>query len=104
MKSLVLNALFCATTLTFYGCTAPVQKSEAPVAAAKELTQNELIARGKYLSLIGGCNDCHSPKTMTPIGPGPDTTHLLSGHPQNERLSKIISTQDWILFNNGATA
>jgi hypothetical protein len=104
MKSLVLNVLVFAGSLTFYNCAGPQQKSEAPVSVNKELTQQELIARGKYLTTIGGCSDCHSPKTMTAMGPGPDTTRLLSGHPQNEKLSKIISTPDWILFNNGATA
>ena len=49
--------------------------------AQKEMSKDELIARGKYLVTFGGCNDCHSPKVMTPMGPMPDTTRLLSGHP-----------------------
>jgi Cytochrome c len=36
---------------------------------------------GKHLVMIGGCNDCHTPKKMTPMGPVPDTSLLLSGHP-----------------------
>jgi len=38
------------------------------------------VSRGKFLVLIGGCNDCHSPKVFTQMGPVPDTTRLLSGH------------------------
>ena len=40
-----------------------------------------VIKRGKYISVIGGCNDCHTPKMMTPTGPAPDPSRLLSGHP-----------------------
>lgn len=36
---------------------------------------------GEHLVLLGGCNDCHTPKKMTPQGPVPDNTLLLSGHP-----------------------
>ena len=36
---------------------------------------------GKHLVIIAGCNDCHTPKKMTPMGPVPDTSLLLSGHP-----------------------
>lgn len=44
----------------------------------------DLAARGKYLTLIGGCHDCHTPKLMGPGGlPVPDTTKLLSGHPES---------------------
>lgn len=39
------------------------------------------IARGKYLVTLGGCNDCHSPKIMTPKGPVIDETRPLSGSP-----------------------
>ncbi len=41
------------------------------------------VERGKYLVTITGCNDCHTPKVPGPNGaPAPDTTRLLSGHPQ----------------------
>ena len=41
------------------------------------------IERGRYLSVIGGCNDCHTPFKMGPKGPEPDMTRLLSGHPES---------------------
>ncbi|HWP58881.1 MAG TPA: c-type cytochrome [Candidatus Acidoferrales bacterium] len=41
------------------------------------------VERGKYLVAFGGCHDCHSPKVEGPGGiPLPDTTRLLSGHPE----------------------
>lgn len=43
----------------------------------------EVVSRGEYLVKIMGCNDCHTPLAMTPNGPAPDMTRLLSGHPQD---------------------
>jgi hypothetical protein len=39
------------------------------------------IAYGHHLVEIIGCNDCHTPKKITAMGPVPDTTMMLSGHP-----------------------
>jgi len=36
---------------------------------------------GEHLVTIAGCNDCHTPKKMTPHGPDLDSALLLSGHP-----------------------
>lgn len=55
----------------------------------KTMTKAEQIAHGKYLVNLGGCNDCHSPKVMTSMGPMPDTTRLLSGQPADEPLGEI---------------
>ena len=48
--------------------------------------KNTHVEHGRYLVTIGGCNDCHSPKVFTPMGPVPDTTKLLSGSPANQKL------------------
>jgi len=37
---------------------------------------------GEHLVTIAGCNDCHTPKKMTPMGPVDDSTLMLSGHPE----------------------
>lgn len=37
---------------------------------------------GEHLVTIAGCNDCHTPKKMTAMGPVDDSTLLLSGHPE----------------------
>ncbi len=43
------------------------------------------VKRGEYLVIIGGCHDCHTPKSMSPAGmPEPDMTSMLSGHPSAE--------------------
>lgn len=41
------------------------------------------VERGKYLVVIGGCHDCHTPKVEGPGGtPVWDDKRLLSGHPE----------------------
>ena len=58
------------------------------------------VARGGYLVLAAGCNDCHSPKIMTAQGPIPDTTRILSGHPANMPTpafyKEALSPGNWV--------
>jgi hypothetical protein len=101
MKPKILSALFAFCSLVLMNCSEPAEITSPPLL---KLSREVLIARGKYLTTIGGCNDCHSPKVMTPHGPEPDTTRLFSGHPQEEKLESIIKTKDWLVMNNGFTA
>jgi len=78
----------------------PAQDSPVKV----ELSQEALIKRGQYLTTIGACHDCHSPKIMTPQGPEPDPARLLSGHPQGDKIPPINGNLDWILFSPDLTA
>jgi len=103
MNSKLFSALVLASGLTFFYCSSPVKESES-TDIKPEPTHEELVARGKYLVTIAGCNDCHSPKIFTPHGIAIDTTRVLSGHPAGEKIAPIIKTQDWLLFNNGLTA
>ena len=72
-----LFSLFLASSVSF--------AAEQKAAGGKEAQ----IERGLYLVTMGGCNDCHSPKKMTPNGPVPDGARLLSGHPADEKLPAI---------------
>jgi hypothetical protein len=103
MNTKLLSTIVLASSLALFNCSAPEKKSER-AEVKSETSQKELIARGKYLVTVAGCNDCHSPKIFTPHGVGIDTTRMLSGHPQAEKLAPILKTQDWMLFNNGLTA
>jgi mono/diheme cytochrome c family protein len=71
------------------------QSTSKPAAAE----QGQLVKRGKYLVLLGGCNDCHSPKVFTAQGPIPDTTRLLSGAPADNNLpavpTGVLSPDKW---------
>jgi mono/diheme cytochrome c family protein len=79
--------------------------AEQKAASGKET----MIERGLFLVTLGGCNDCHSPKKMTPKGPAPDGAMLLSGHPANEKLPEvppnILGPDKWgAITNNNLTA
>lgn len=70
----------------------------------KQLTKEEMVAHGKYLVNVGGCNDCHSPKVYTDMGPMVDTTRVLSGYPQGETLPEInpamVQPGKWVMCEN----
>lgn len=99
IKRPVLFLLFIP--LTVMNCSNPPEKQPEELSAS---SKEALIARGKYLTDVGACNDCHSPKVMTAHGPEPDTTRLFSGHPEGEPLAPVVLTKDWVLFNNTLTA
>ncbi|MEJ0054179.1 MAG: diheme cytochrome c-553 [Bacteroidota bacterium] len=111
MKPEFRNVLAIAGLFLLAACSTSEKKTENVQEVYPETpkevpvqTQAELIKRGLYLTTIGACNDCHSPKKMTPRGPEPDPSRLLSGHPQGEKLPAIKNNQDWILFSQGLTA
>jgi len=56
----------------------------ASLALAAKPAKETPAKRGEYLVMVGGCNDCHTPLKMTPIGPMPDMERMLSGHPEGQ--------------------
>lgn len=74
----------------------------------KQITQQELIARGKYIVTTGGCDDCHTPKIYTANGPIPDTTRLLSGFQKGVTLPaldvKYVTPGNWVATESNFTA
>lgn len=97
-----------AMAIMAFACSpapAPEQEEGQGQQAAIQLAA-EQVARGQYLVTIGGCNDCHSPKKMGPNGPEPDPERLLSGHPQDEPLAHVDTSElrHWDLFSHGLTA
>jgi mono/diheme cytochrome c family protein len=76
---------------------------------AKKSSDLSPVDRGKYLVMVGGCGDCHSPKVFTAAGPVPDTARTLSGYPSSARLPEIpkgiLSPAQWgALTTNDQTA
>jgi mono/diheme cytochrome c family protein len=65
-----------AALAVFVLATTPTKAVELPAGSAEQ------VKRGEYLVKYGGCSDCHTPKMMTPNGPAPDPSRLLSGHPE----------------------
>ena len=64
-----------------------------------------MVERGRYLTTIAACNDCHTPKIFTKDGPVLDTTRPLSGHPASEQLppapANILGPGKWGAITNG---
>ena len=87
-------------SILFSGCTS---KEEKPAP-----TKEQVIERGRYLTTIGSCHDCHSPKIMTKDGPIVDETRLLSGSPADMKLPHIDTTQTtpgkWYTASSDLTA
>jgi hypothetical protein len=100
LYSVILVVLFSALILIGVGCNNSKEE--------KVLSKKEQIQRGEYLVEFGGCNDCHSPKVMTAMGPVPDTTRLLSGNPQDQPITDIdpalLASKAWIHTNMNTTA
>jgi len=84
-----------------YGCNQAAQPKAEADPAPKTLSHADLLDRGKYIVTTGLCNDCHSPKIITPAGPVVDSTKLLSGHPAGSPLppidKKTFKPGYWIL-------
>src|SRR4026209_816452 len=70
------RAFICAALLL--GAAACMKPAESDASAARAR-----VERGKYLVMIGGCNDCHTPLQMGRTGPEPDMARMLSGHPES---------------------
>ena len=75
-------------------------------AKSPQEAQAAKVARGKYLVAFGGCNDCHTPMKMGPRGPEPDSSRLLSGHPDNAHLPPPpkLPPGQWSVVVAGLTA
>lgn len=75
--------------------------AEKPLLKAA-MTKEEMVKRGQFIVDVGGCTDCHSPKTMTPEGPVPDASRKLSGHPAGDPIPPVISSAlkpgNWLLM------
>jgi len=92
-KRLYLFAALLLAAFAFYmvSCNngSDSQKATTSSTEAKPMSQDEMIKKGDYIVSTGACNDCHSPKIMTQMGPVPDSTKLLSGHPAHAPLPPL---------------
>ena len=81
--------------------------SKADRPATDAVSKDSLIKRGEYLVIIGGCDDCHSPKKMGPQGPEVDMEHRLSGYPATRPFPKYDSNvvkKGLMMFNEDLTS
>jgi hypothetical protein len=101
--------IFLSVTVAAFAIIAFFSISEVNSQQTAKKATPEMVKRGQYLVNAGGCNDCHSPKVMTQMGPMPDSTRLLSGHSASEKIpvlpAGIIGPDKWgAVTNNSLTA
>ena len=84
-RNLLLSAItvLCTAFLLVAGFTQDKPAAQTTSASA------ELMKRGEYLAVVGGCHDCHTPKNYGSKGPEPDMTRALSGHPVSAKLPEV---------------
>jgi len=74
----------------------------------KAMTNDEMIARGRYMVTVSSCNDCHTPKIFGPQGMKLDSSRLLSGHTAGSPLPPIdtnaLHPGYWLLSGGDLTA
>lgn len=61
------------------------------------------VERGAYLVTIGGCNDCHTPLKLGPNGPEPDMRRMLSGHPEDFKITGQVELPSGWLYAGAVT-
>ncbi len=86
------------------GCQQPTTTPVTTQNASTQASPATPVERGKYLTLVGGCNDCHTPKTFRPNGAEADMKRELSGHPAEEKFAgvspKTIERNQWGTVTN----
>lgn len=99
-----------ACILAFGSATILVScKNDSVVSEKKPVAMDstEKVKRGEYLVSIIGCDDCHSPKRMGPMGPEIIPELRLSGYPSSRPIQKADSKvvkQGWALLGSDLTS
>jgi hypothetical protein len=84
MNNLIKFGSLSIGAMLLLHCTENAGNNEPEVVLAEKKDYGGFgnqIKWGEHLVIIGGCNDCHTPKRMTNMGPVLDTPLWLSGHP-----------------------
>lgn len=110
LKSWFIPAGWTAVSILFISCGSeePKQVVTKDIYEVREMEHSELVQRGAYLVMAGGCNDCHTPKIFDASGMHPDTLKTLSGSPAGMPLPPIHASSlkpgNWILMAPNITA
>jgi hypothetical protein len=104
-KSLFIIPLIAAGIVAiFMSCNSTQANAERKTTA---LDSTEKVRRGEYLVSIIGCDDCHSPKRMGPMGPEIIPELRLSGYPSKRPVTKAdtsVLNQGGALFGSDFTS
>ncbi len=100
--SLVVLGLLALMAIAYSQSHTQTKNATGKIAADNSAT---MIKRGEFLVRVGGCNDCHTPKVMTAMGPMPDTTRMLCGQPADAKTpaipSGVLTPDGWMAMTNG---
>jgi hypothetical protein len=103
-KQLAIITLLIISVFTIVQCTSSDNGKKPEQVSTPDVS----IEKGHHLVIAAGCNDCHSPKIMTPQGPKLDSTRLYSGHPAGDKLPPINLTAlepgSWLNFSADLTS
>jgi hypothetical protein len=115
-SNLILNQMKTIITLAVAAAIAIVVLNQCQNAEANNTSETistnsveNAVKRGAYLVNAMGCDDCHTPKKMTEIGPEPDMDKRLMGHPSSEEYlvtdkKDMALKQNVAVFSAGMTA
>jgi hypothetical protein len=98
----IIGSIAAAITIGVIACTSGDAKEQK----ITEPTKEERIKRGEYLVSVIGCDDCHSPKRMTPAGFEIIPELRLSGYQANTKVPHVDTTvvgDGWMLFASDLT-
>ncbi|MDZ7624980.1 MAG: c-type cytochrome [Ignavibacteriaceae bacterium] len=92
-----LSLVLVSSVVLFVSCESQSAKTE--------MTEQQMIERGKLLVTVGGCDDCHTPKSFGPNGPEMDMTRRLSGHPAGSVIPPVDTSliHQWVYFSHDLT-
>ena len=104
-----LFPVFCLLLAISWLTNCQQQPAEKSAAAETAAPKEDPVKRGEYLVTVLGCDDCHTPKNMTPQGPAADMSRRFMGHPAEEPfavddIKKAISERFVAVFSPGMTA
>ena len=105
MRGMVLRLVVGVLAVSFVGWAHA--ETAAPKKAAAKIDK-AVVEQGRYLSLIGGCNDCHTPGYLLSEGKVPEA-QWLTGSPFGWRgpwgttyapnlrlIAKAMSEEQWV--------
>lgn len=107
MKYLLIMTMGVVFTSAIYSCTTEAESAEETTSEDVLISNEALIIKGKYLVTIMGCNDCHSPKKMGPMGPEIIPELMLSGYPADRPIAPFdlsLSKKGISMMNSDLTA
>lgn len=108
---LKLSSVLLLLCLVLLGCQAKADPDAEPSAGAQEapyVTTSSPVAAGRYLAIVGGCNDCHTERYLQSEGDVPEADWLTGSavgwrgpwgttYPANLRLSVGRMSEDaWV--------